>query len=308
MIRSTDAAGSRLVLHVYAVDCVNYVHYETRLSRQAGRQPLSISVVIFDASDNSDLGRRGRGALGWIRGVRIAYILHLHIDPRLRGSEPRRVASGVHSPLLVDLLEPRSEAESTMQFRIRRSTRSALLLIGVVTLVVAGLLVLSGGIAAPVSHSPASVITIEEPTHRVFFQNQRGQSLWVYDVWVADTPRERYQGLSETDVLSRDHGLLFIYDQEAATRTFVMRGMRYPIDIVFIDGTGTVTAVHSAVPEPGTAESDLTRYAGRAKWVLEVPHRSTHRHSIVPGTLIRITGPAHTFAPSREPASDGDPP
>jgi uncharacterized membrane protein (UPF0127 family) len=184
----------------------------------------------------------------------------------------------VHSPLLVDLPETRPEAESTTQSRSRRSTRSALFLIGVVTLVVAGLLVLSGGVAAPVSPATKSVILEEEPTYRVFVENQRGHTLWVYDVWVADTPRERYQGLSETDTLPEDHGLLFVYDQEADRRTFVMRGMRYPIDIVFIDGTGTVTAVHSAVPEPGTAEADLTGYAGRAKWVLEIPHRSADRY------------------------------
>jgi len=195
-----------------------------------------------------------------------------------------------------------------MQSRFRRSTRTALLLTGVVTLVVAGLLVLSGGVAAPVAPATTSVVLEEEPTHRVFFENQRGHTLWVYDVWVADSPRERYQGLSATDALPRYHGLLFVYDQEAATRTFVMRGMRYPIDIVFIDRTGTVTAVHSAVPEPGAAEGDLTRYAGRARWVLEIPHRSADRHSIVPGTTVRITGPVYAFAPGGTPASDGGPP
>ena len=195
-----------------------------------------------------------------------------------------------------------------MHSRFRRSTRLALLLTGVVTLVVAGLLVLSGGVAAPVAPATTSVILEEEPTHRVFFENQRGHTLWVYDVWVADTPRERYQGLSETDVLPRDHGLLFVYDQEVATRTFVMRGMHYPIDIVFIDGRGTVTAVHSAAPEPGVAEGDLTRYAGRARWVLEIPHRSADRYYIVPGTTVRITGPAYAVTPQAAPVSDGDPP
>jgi hypothetical protein len=164
-----------------------------------------------------------------------------------------------------------------MQSRFRRSTRSALLLIGVITLIVAGLLVLSGGVVTPVAPATTSVILEEEPTHRVFVENQRGDTLWVYDVWMADTPRERYQGLSDTDTLPRDHSLLFVYDQETDRRIFVMRGMRYPIDIVFIDGTGTVTAVHSAVSEPGTAEADLTRYAGRARWVLEIPHRSVSR-------------------------------
>jgi hypothetical protein len=195
-----------------------------------------------------------------------------------------------------------------MQSRFRRSTRTALLLIGVVTLAIAGLLVLSGGVAAPVAPATTSVILEEEPTHRVFVENQQGHTLWVYDVWVANTPRERYQGLSDTDALPRDHGLLFVYDQEADRRTFVMRGMRYPIDIVFIDGTGTVTAVRSAIPEPGTAEGDLIRYAGRARWVLEIPHRSADRHAIVPGTTVRITGPASAVTPRAAPVSDCDPP
>jgi uncharacterized membrane protein (UPF0127 family) len=195
-----------------------------------------------------------------------------------------------------------------MQSRFRRSTRSALLLIGVITLIVAGLLVLSGGVATPVAPATTSIILEEEPTHRVFVENQQGHTLWVYDVWVADTPQERYQGLSETDALPRDHGLLFVYDQEADRRTFVMRGMRYPIDIVFIDGTGTVTAMHSAVPEPGAGEGELTRYAGRARWVLEIPHRSADRHAIVPGTTVRITGPASAVTPRAASVSDGDPP
>jgi hypothetical protein len=195
-----------------------------------------------------------------------------------------------------------------MHPRFRRSTRSARLLICVVSLVVAGFLVLSGGVAAPVPPATASVITDEEPTHRVFFENQRGQSLWVYDVWVADTPQERYQGLSDTEMIPEDHGLLFVYNQEADRRTSAMRGMRYPIEIVFIDGTGTVRAVHSAVPEPGTAESDLTRYAGRARWVLEIPHRSADRHAIVPGTMVRFSGPAYTLALGEEQASDDDSP
>jgi len=87
-----------------------------------------------------------------------------------------------------------------------------------------------------------------------------------------------------------------------------MRGMRYPIDIVFIDGTGMVTAVHSAVPEPGTAEGDLTRYPGRAKWVLEIPHRSADWYYIVPGTTVRITGPGYAVTPRAAPVSDGDSP
>ena len=56
-----------------------------------------------------------------------------------------------------------------------------------------------------------------------------GHTVWAYDVRVADTLRERYQGLSKTDALPEDHGLLFVYDQEAAARTFVIQILHYYI-------------------------------------------------------------------------------
>jgi uncharacterized membrane protein (UPF0127 family) len=114
---------------------------------------------------------------------------------------------------------------------------------------------------------------------------------------VADTDSERYKGLSGTETLPADTGLLFVYDQEAADRAIVMREMHYPIDIVFIDGSGTVTAVHSAAPEPGVPDDELTHYSGRARWILEIPHGTAERHAIVPGTSIQITGPTHAFDP-----------
>jgi uncharacterized membrane protein (UPF0127 family) len=172
----------------------------------------------------------------------------------------------------------------------------AALVIGVTFLAVAGAVTFSDGVA----ESPgleSSVISDEPPIHRVFFENQRGQTLWVYDVWVAETGPERYRGLSGTTRLPADTGLLFVYDQEAADRAIVMREMNYPIDIVFIDGSGTVTAVHSASPEPDVPEDELTHYSGRARWILEIPHETAERYAIVPGIPARITGPTHAFAP-----------
>jgi uncharacterized membrane protein (UPF0127 family) len=175
-----------------------------------------------------------------------------------------------------------------------RATLVAALVLGM------GVLAIAGAVSFPSSFAESSgiessVISDEPLTHRVFFGNQRGHTLWVYDVWVAETAPERYQGLSETATLPTDTGLLFVYDQEADDRAIVMRKMNYPIDIVFIDGSGIVTTVHSASPEPGVPEDDLTHYSGRARWILEVPHGTAESHAIVPGTSIQITGPTHAF-------------
>jgi hypothetical protein len=129
----------------------------------------------------------------------------------------------------------------------------------------------------------------------VFSENQRGHTLWVHNVRVAEIGSERYQGLSGTATLPADTGLLFVYDQGADDRAIVMREMNYPIDIVFIDGSGTVTAVHSALTEPDVPEDDLLHYSGRTKWILKIPYGTAGRHAIVPWTSVRITGSTYSF-------------
>jgi uncharacterized membrane protein (UPF0127 family) len=52
-------------------------------------------------------------------------------------------------------------------------------------------------------------------------------------VTVADDPRERAQGLSNTDSLGELEGKLFIFDS-AGYPGMWMKDMRYPIDIIFI--------------------------------------------------------------------------
>lgn len=178
----------------------------------------------------------------------------------------------------------------------RRSTVVAVLVVGIVFVVVAGGVALSGIGTQPAAGE--SVISNGDPTHRLIFEDDRGEPIGVFDVWVADTRQEQVQGLSGTDALPAETGLLFAYDEEAVERAIVMREMNYPIDVVFVDGSGIVTTVHSATPEPGVAEADLTHYTGRARWILELPHQAAERHTITPGTSVRITGPTHTFEPT----------
>jgi uncharacterized membrane protein (UPF0127 family) len=86
---------------------------------------------------------------------------------------------------------------------------------------------------------------------------------------IADTWPKRYLGLSETDALPENRGMLFVYD-EPGEYTYVMRDMSFGIDIVFIDADGTITTIHEA-PKPGPNEdgNDQT-YPGEGQYVLEV--------------------------------------
>ncbi len=121
----------------------------------------------------------------------------------------------------------------------------------------------------------------------VTVSNESG-ALATVDARVADSPQERYDGLSGTDPLENGTGMLFVFPDESNV-SFVMRGMTYPLDIVYIGADGRITTIHTAsVPPEGTSESDLERYPGRAKWVLEVPAGWAERYDVTVGDRIDI--------------------
>lgn len=62
----------------------------------------------------------------------------------------------------------------------------------------------------------------------------------------ARTPAEQQQGLSGRDALAPDTALVFPFSP-AATPTFWMRGMRFPIDIVWV-AQGRVVGIEAGAP------------------------------------------------------------
>ena len=115
-----------------------------------------------------------------------------------------------------------------------------------------------------------------------------GETLAVVDVEVANTPEERYTGLSEHESLADGEGMLFVHADEAP-RTYVMREMDFGIDIVFVGADREITAIETA-PAPGPGEDgEQIRRSGEAKWVLEVPAGYADRRGIEVGDRVEIT-------------------
>jgi uncharacterized membrane protein (UPF0127 family) len=112
-----------------------------------------------------------------------------------------------------------------------------------------------------------------------------GEHLGMVTAAVADTPEKRFDGLSYTDSLPEDRGMLFVYD-EVGDHTFVMRRMSFGIDIVYADADGVVTTIHHA-PEPGPDEDgNEQEYPGRGQYVLEVNYEWTTRHGVEEGDVL----------------------
>ncbi|MBB6646438.1 DUF192 domain-containing protein [Halobellus ruber] len=146
--------------------------------------------------------------------------------------------------------------------------------------------------AVVVATNPGLVPTGEyDRTTVTAVDGESGETLATVRVRVADTQSKRYTGLSDTESLGENEGMLFVHDREGEY-AYVMREMAFPLDIVFVAADGTVTRIHHAeLPPEGTSGADLTRYPGRGKYVLEVPYRYTDDRGIEVGDRLRIPAP-----------------
>jgi uncharacterized membrane protein (UPF0127 family) len=113
-------------------------------------------------------------------------------------------------------------------------------------------------------------------------ETRDGEKLGKVTVAIAETPTLRYTGLSDTETLPEDRGMLFVYESVGA-HTFVMREMDFGIDIVYADSDGTITEIHHA-PKPGPDEDgEDQRYPGRGQYVLEVNYKWTSERGVSVG-------------------------
>ena len=60
-----------------------------------------------------------------------------------------------------------------------------------------------------------------------------------FTVEVADTPKERMEGLSVKNTLGEKEGMLFVFEEEGIYG-FWMKDMKFPIDIIWIKGNKVI--------------------------------------------------------------------
>lgn len=109
-----------------------------------------------------------------------------------------------------------------------------------------------------------------------------------FQVELAETEAEKQIGLSDTENLSENEGMLFLFD-EPGFYSFWMRNMNFPIDIIFINGDRVTTVISNALPPSETGGSLPTfQPTEESDKVLEVNAGIAKKYNITEGSIIDI--------------------
>ena len=107
------------------------------------------------------------------------------------------------------------------------------------------------------------------------------------EVEISDTLVKQVQGLSGRESLCENCGMLFVFG-EKRERTFIMRGMKFPLDMIFIR-EGRVVEIKANIPYPEAGESPLSVPSREeADMVLEVNAGYATTHRIQTGDTIKL--------------------
>ena len=124
-------------------------------------------------------------------------------------------------------------------------------------------------------------------TTAVRVERPDGEELGSVTAAIAETSDEWSLGLSDTESLPEDWGMLFV-SGSMSDLTFWMKEMDFGLDIVFVDDEKRITGIHHA-PAPGPEEDGTDqRYSGRGQYVLEVNYEWTERRGVTEGDVLQF--------------------
>ena len=114
-----------------------------------------------------------------------------------------------------------------------------------------------------------------------------------YAVDMAVTPEERQQGLSGRETMAQNAGMLFVFEEEQPLQ-FWMKDMRFPLDIIWIDGRCRLIEVAADVPTPppnaGNDQIPRVQSPLPAQYVLELNAGEWSRAGLSAGDSVEFLG------------------
>lgn len=102
---------------------------------------------------------------------------------------------------------------------------------------------------------------------------------WSVNLEIAANPSARARGLMFRETLPENHGMLFIFPEEQVV-SFWMKNTSLPLDIAFMDASGTVVKTAALLPHDETPVSSGIPVL----YALEVNAGTFAREGIAPGT------------------------
>lgn len=125
-------------------------------------------------------------------------------------------------------------------------------------------------LAAQTGVLPVTAGSFEERTVRV--TDCEGTERATATVGVAESFTQRYVGLSRTESLGADEGLLFPFEEEKSHR-IEMRNMEFALDVLYVSTDGEITRI-TTLPAPENPIEYYLTYAstsGVGRYVIELP-------------------------------------
>lgn len=90
-----------------------------------------------------------------------------------------------------------------------------------------------------------------------------------FKVEVVEEPKERQKGLMFRGQLAPDQGMLFIFEEEGI-HPFWMKNTFFPLDIIWVQGTGQVADIEKNTAPCGEDVCESIVPQGESKYVLEI--------------------------------------
>lgn len=124
------------------------------------------------------------------------------------------------------------------------------------------------------------IVFFADKTKELKFENTS------FQLEVVDSAREKYKGLSKRNYLCGNCAMLFVF-KDSKERSFVMREMMMPIDMIFIEDNVVIDVYKNLEPE-GKDYKNYYKSSGIVDKVLEINANYSDRYDIKVGDKIKI--------------------